>query len=112
MTDQQAIAHHIEALDSNRVKALVLDWLSGTSGSLSDFERLLDSEPRNKDVAALEYGQIDETLAFQSMTDAEMVESSLQVLDEYKRTGNGVLHERVCEWLDSLGTDQPRSCPE
>lgn len=112
MTAQQAIAHHVEALDSERVKALVLDWLSETSGSLSDFERLLDSEPRNADTAALEYGQIDKKLAFQPMTDAEMVESSLQVLDEYKLTGNGVSHERVREWLDSLGTDQPHSCPK
>ena len=113
MTNQQAIAHHVEALDSERVKALVLDWLSGTSGSLSDFERLLDSEPRNNvDAAALEYGQIEKTLTFQPMTEAEMVESSLQVLDEYKRTGNKVSHEQVREWLDSLGTDQPRSCPK
>lgn len=111
MTDQQVIAHHVEALDSERVKALVLDWLSGTSGSLSDFERLLSSEPRNVDVAAIEYGQIDEALAFQPMTDAEMVESSLQVLDEYKLTGNRILHERVREWLDILGTDRSHSCP-
>ncbi len=41
-----------------------------------------------------------------------MVEGSLQVLEEYKRTGNGISHEQVREWLDSLGTDQPRSCPK
>jgi hypothetical protein len=106
MTHQQTIAHHIEALDSERVKALVLDWLSKTSGSLSDFERLLESEPQN---AALEYGQLDETLTFQPMTDVEMVESSLHVLEEYKRTGNAVSHEQFSEWLDGLGTDQPHS---
>jgi hypothetical protein len=109
MTHQQAMADHIEALDSGRVKALVLDWLSKTSGSLSDFERLLESEPQNADLAALEYGQLDETLTFQPMTDAEMVESSLHVLEEYKRTGNGVSHERFSEWLDGLETDQPYS---
>ncbi len=97
MTDQQAIASNVEALDSERVKAVVLDWLSRTRGSLSDFERLLESEPRNADAVALEYGQFDETLAFQVMTEAEMVESSLQVLEEYKRTGNGVPHEQVRE---------------
>jgi len=112
MTDQQAIANNVKALDSERVKALVLDWLSGTSGSLSDFEHLLESEPRNKDADALEYGEIDETLFFQPMTDAEMVKSSLLVLEAYKRAGNGVSHERVKEWLDSLGTEQPRSCPK
>ena len=112
MTDQQAIANHVKALDSERVKALVLNWLSGTSGSLSDFERLLTSELHSTDVAALEYGRLDETLVFHPMTEAEMVESSLQVLEEYKRTGNGVSHERVREWLDSLGSEQPRSCPK
>jgi len=112
MTDQQAIANHVKALDSERVKSLVLDWLSGTSGSLSDFERLLTSEPHSADAADLEYGRLDETLVFHPMTEAEMVESSLQVLEEHKRTGNGVSHERVCEWLDSLGSEQPRSCPK
>ncbi|GAQ00191.1 hypothetical protein [Leptolyngbya sp. NIES-2104] len=110
MTDQHAIAHQVEELDSERVKALVLDWLSETSGSLSDFERLLGGEPRQE--TALEYGQLDEALSFHQMTNAEMVESSLQVLAEYKRKRNGVSHERVRDWLDSLGSDQPRSCPK
>jgi hypothetical protein len=109
MTHQQAIAHYIEALDSERVKALVLDWLSRTSGSLSDFEQLLESEPQSADAAVLEYGQLDETLTFQPMTEAEMVESSLHVLEEYKRIRTGVSHERVSEWFDSLGSDQPRA---
>lgn len=112
MTDQHAIANHVETLESERVKALVLNWLSRTSGSLSDFERLLESEFGSHDAAVLEYGQIDETLAFQPMSDSDMVEGSLQVLEEYKQTGNGISHERVREWLDSLGTDQPRSCPK
>ncbi|MBV8884198.1 MAG: hypothetical protein JO235_09410 [Chroococcidiopsidaceae cyanobacterium CP_BM_RX_35] len=112
MTDQQAITNHVKALDSERVKALVLDWLSGTSGSLSDFEQLVASEPQGAEAAALEYGRLDEKLVFQPMSEAEMVESSLQVLEEYKRTGNGVSHERVREWLDSLGSEQPRSCPK
>ncbi len=112
MSDQQAIANSVEALDSERVKAIVLAWLSKTSGSLSDFEHLLESEPRNTDEAALEYGQLDETLILQPMTDREMVESSLRVLEEYKGTGKGVSHKRVREWLDSLGTDQPLSCPK
>ena len=112
MTDQYAISNHVETLESEQVKALVLNWLSRTDGSLSDFERLLESEFRSFDTAVLECGQIDETLAFQPMSDSHKIESSLQVLEEYKRTGNGIAHERVREWLDSLGTDQPRSCPK
>lgn len=112
MTDQYAIANYIETLESEQVKALVLNWLSMTDGSLSDFERLLASEFQSPDPAVLEYGQIDETLAFQPMSNSRKIESSLQVLEEYKQAGNGIAHERVREWLDSLGTDQPRSCPK
>jgi len=86
-----------------------LDWLSETSGSLSDFERLLSAEIRQE--TALEYGQLDEALSFHQMTDAEMVESSLQVLAQHNRTCKGISHERVRNWLDSLGSSQPHSCP-
>jgi len=58
MTDQHAIANHVETLESEQVKALVLNWLSATSGSLSDFERLLEGEFRSPD-AVMEQGQID-----------------------------------------------------
>lgn len=59
MTAQQAIANHVKALDSERVKALVLEWLSRTSGSLSDFEPLLTSEPQSAEAAVLESGRLD-----------------------------------------------------
>ncbi|WP_197484948.1 hypothetical protein [Phormidesmis priestleyi] len=61
MTDQHAIANHVETLESEQVKALVLNWLSRTNGSLSDFERLLESEFPSPD-AVMEQGQIDEKL--------------------------------------------------
>lgn len=71
MTDPHAIVQQVEALDSERVKTLVLDWLSGTSESLNDFERLLESHSHNTN-AALEYGQIDETLAFHPIKRCEI----------------------------------------
>lgn len=113
MTDRRTITNQVQTLTSDRVKALVLDWLSETSGSLDDFEHLLEDEFRSPNAAALnaaalEYGQIDEALTFQPMTELEMVESSLQVLEDYKKTGNGVSHEQVRKWLDSLGTDHLR----
>lgn len=104
MTDQYAIVHQVEELDSEQVKAFILNWLLETSGSLSDFERLLSRESHHQ--VALEYGQLDEALSFQQMTDAEMTESSLQVLAEYERTHKGISHERVRDWLDAYKDDR------
>jgi hypothetical protein len=91
------IANQIQALDSHQVKALVLSWLTDTGGSLQDFESLLQAEY---------------PLSDQPQTEAEMIEKSLQALEEYQRTGTGISHDRVREWLDSLGTDQPLPCPK
>jgi hypothetical protein len=50
------------------------------------------------------YGDLDENLTFQPLEEAEMIAKSLQVLEDYKRTRQGISNERVQEWLDSLGT--------
>jgi hypothetical protein len=44
MTDRHQITSHVQLLESDRVKAIVLDWLAGTSGSLDDFEQLLEAD--------------------------------------------------------------------
>ena len=112
MTDRHQIANHVQGLDSEQVKALVLDWLAQTDGSLSDFEYLLTAEYAATDEDEAVYGNRDEQGTFQPLTEAEMAAKSLQVLEEYKRTRKGVPHERVREWLDSIGTDNPLPCPK
>jgi hypothetical protein len=93
------------------VKAIVLEWLEGTEGSLDEFEQLLEAGSVGMDADELLYGELDEHRTFQPLTEAEMAMKSLQVLEDYKRTRNGVSHERVQEWLDSFGTDNPLPCP-
>jgi hypothetical protein len=111
MTDRHQITSHVQLLESDRVKALVLDWLAGTSGSLADFEQLLEADYAVTDAEELSYGELDAHGMFQPLTEAEMAAKSLQVLEEYKRTREGVPHEQVGEWLDSIGTDNPLPCP-
>jgi hypothetical protein len=112
MTDiRQQIANHLRRLEGERVKALVLDWLAETDGSLTDFERLIEAETGEADVKTLTYGELNEGLNFHSLTEAEMIEKSLEALDEYRRTGNGISHEHMREWVDSLGTDREFPCP-
>jgi hypothetical protein len=111
MSDRHQLANHIQALEGDHVKAIVLEWLEGTEGSLDEFEQLLEAGSVGTDADELLYGELDEHRTFQPLTEAEMAMKSLQVLEDYKRTRNGVSHERVQEWLDSFGTDNPLPCP-
>jgi hypothetical protein len=48
-----------------------------------------------------------EMLRLKPMPEREMVEKSLEVLEEYQLTTKSISHHQVKDWLDSLGTDQP-----
>lgn len=112
MTDiKQQILSHLEALPPEQVKTLLFNWLSSSEGDLEDFERLLTNQPEQIIDEPLQFGEINEALNFQPLTEAEMVEKSLSSLEAYRRKGSGVSHERVREWVKSLGTDEERSCP-
>ncbi|MFM2431601.1 MAG: hypothetical protein RLZZ511_2814 [Cyanobacteriota bacterium] len=104
MTKSQLL-DQIQAMEGHDVKALVLEWLTGTDGRLEDLEQMLDGDE-------VVYGEINEEGRFQSLTETEMVAQSLQVLEEYKRDRDGVSHDRVSEWLDSIGTEHPLPCPK
>lgn len=73
--------------------------------------KLMTNQPEEITEEGFEFGEIDEALNFQPLTEAEMVEKSLSSLEAYRRKGSGVLHERVREWVKSLGTDEERLCP-
>jgi hypothetical protein len=104
MTKSQLL-NQIQAMAGHDVKALVLEWLMGTDGRLEDLEQMLDGEE-------IEYGAIDEQGNFQPLTEAERAAQSLQVLEDYKRDRDGVSHEIVSEWLDSIGSENPLPCPK
>ncbi|BAZ11929.1 hypothetical protein NIES4071_37570 [Calothrix sp. NIES-4071] len=71
----------------------------------------MTNQPKHITEEAFEFGEIDEALNFQPLTEAEMVEKSLSSFEAYRRKGSRVSHERVCEWADSLGTYEERPCP-
>lgn len=110
--DRQQIASHVQELGGEQVKALVLDWLSVTDASLLDFERLLETEYMHpSDTEESVYGELDQNLNFHPLTEEQMIQASLDALEEYRKIGGGVSHDRVREWADSLGTDSEISCP-
>jgi CRISPR/Cas system CSM-associated protein Csm2 small subunit len=113
MVNRQQLANQIQALNGDQVKALVLDWLMDTEGRIDDFsellEEILEAVNHSEHQSNVVYGDLDESLTFQPLSAAEMVARSLTVLDEYKRTRQGIPQEQVQEWLDEelrKGIDQ------
>ena len=84
---RQQILEHIEALPAEQVKTLLLVWLTSSSGNLENFEQLLTNQPNQAIEESLEYGEIDSSLNFQPLTEAEMVEQSKLALEAYLRKG-------------------------
>jgi hypothetical protein len=105
INNRQKIANHVQELDGEHLKALVLDWLTVTDASLQDFERLLSTESTPAQPESEAYGELDRTLNFHPLTETQMIHQSLEALEEYRLTGNGISHEQVREWADNLGKD-------
>ena len=110
---KQQIVSHIQTLESDQVKSLVLNWLvQSEEGNLEDLERILETQYGMIHENAIVYGKLNEEPTFQPMTEGEMVAKSLEVLEEYQRNPKSISHHQVRDWLDSLGTDQPLPCPK
>jgi hypothetical protein len=116
MVNRQQLANQVQALNGDQVKALVLGWLLDTEGRVDDFgellEETLEAEHPLSEESNIVYGDLDENLTFQPLGEDEMIAKSLQVLEDYKRTRQGISNERAQEWLDSLGTENPLPCPK
>lgn len=93
--DWQQIADHVRELEGEQVKALVLHWLASTDGSLTEFKRLLQVEYTTDE--EIIYGEFDAVLNFQPLAEEQMIHQSLEALEEYRHTGNGIAHTRVQE---------------
>jgi hypothetical protein len=110
-SSKQQIVRHIQALESDQVKSLVLNWLTQVEeNDLIEFEQLLDSQVADR--GAIAGDELDETFGSQPLTEEAMVEESIRVLEDYQRNPQGIPHNQVREWLDSLGTDHPSPCPK
>jgi hypothetical protein len=108
MTSKAQIIEHVQTLASHQVKELVLEWLAGTETNLDEFERLLDTDyPSDLDS---DYGELNHEGNFQPLTESQMGAKSLDVLESYQRTRDGIPHEQVQEWLDGIASGNSRSC--
>jgi hypothetical protein len=108
---RQQMTNHIDSLSGEQVKSLVLSWLSETGGTLSDFESLLDLKSDDQSIA-IEFGQLNDLGEFQPLTENEQIQKSLETFAEYRLNRNGISHDRVSHWLESIGTDRELPCPQ
>jgi hypothetical protein len=109
MTKSQLL-NQIQSMAGHDVKTLVLEWLRGTDGRLEDLEQMLDGG--EVEYGEVEYGEVDDQGNFQPLTEAAMAAQSLRVLEDYKQNRDGVPHELVSEWLDSIGSENLLPCPK
>ena len=110
MTDiRQRIEQHISELPAPEVKALVLEWIRTSDKSFTDFERQFLDASRDNDA---EYGELDESLSFMPLTEAEQIQKSREALADYQRTGQGIPQSQMQQWADSLGTPTEQPCPK
>jgi hypothetical protein len=96
----QQLCAQIQAMSSDRVKDLVLSWLTHTNGNLSDLERLIaENADRPQEY---QWGEIKNTNQFSPLTEAETIARSLEVLQDYQANKRGISHDRIKQWADSL----------
>lgn len=120
MTDiRQQITIQLEAYHTlEALKAAVQDWVSASDGSLDAFEKALAAHrdddadfPGVGDAENWEWGEIDQSLQFTSLIEQEMIQKSLEALEGYRRTGQGIPHDQMKAWVATLGTDRKFPCP-
>jgi hypothetical protein len=114
MTDiRHQIAAQLNAYSNlQALKAAVWEWLDTSDGNLADLEKVLESH-RNDDskLNDAEFEQLrKQGLAFEA--DEETREDDFRRLERYRATYYGVSHEKVAEWLSSIGTDHELPCPK
>jgi hypothetical protein len=48
----------------------------------------------------------------EALTDEQMRQEDEQRIARYRATGYGISHDRVAEWLDTIGTENELPCPQ
>jgi putative addiction module CopG family antidote len=72
--------------------------------------RLLERQGQQDAVSDRSFGDLDDHLNFVPLTEAEMIQKSLDVLASYQQ--DAIPHDQVKAWVKSLGTDHATSCPQ
>jgi hypothetical protein len=110
MTDiRQHIAEQLVAYHSlGALKAAIQDWLA-SDGSFDAFDAALEAHHAQPD--SYQWGEIDDRQEFVLLSEQQMVQKSLEALEQHRRTGIGFTHEQVEEWAVRLGTERESACP-
>jgi hypothetical protein len=95
----QQLQSQVQAMSGDRLKQVVLSWLASEERTIDEFEQLVENS------GDYEWGKIDENQQFQPMTEDEMVAESLAAWAEYQKNPEGVPHDLVKRWAESLGQD-------
>ncbi|PSR13216.1 hypothetical protein C8255_25590 [filamentous cyanobacterium CCP3] len=72
--------------------------------------QLLDHQDEQLADGDITYGALDGDRQFLPLTEAEMAQQSLAVLATYEH--DGIPHDQVESWANSLGTDDEQPCPQ
>jgi hypothetical protein len=107
---RQELATYLQDLPAEKVKTAVIKWLGTGTEDIADLRQNLSLEIESNEPQMI-YGSIDSNLNFSPLTEEEMISQSLEALNEYQQSGQGVSQQAMSEWADSLGTDDELSCP-
>ena len=106
MTDiRKQLSKHADALPGDVFKAVFLEWLKTSDGSLVALDKALAEQ-------ALQYGEFDENLNFVPLSEEQMAQRSQAAIRNFEKTGHSISHAAVGQWIESLRTDNPQSCPK
>ncbi|MDY6781691.1 MAG: hypothetical protein SW833_03910 [Cyanobacteriota bacterium] len=99
---KQKIAGYLNVLSGEQLKAVLRAWLERTDEVPLSLQQAL----------AQPFDEEDDGSPFPEMTEEQILEDNERRWEEYQRTGRAIDHDKVVEWLDSIGTKCELPCPK
>ena len=79
---------------------------------MSQSIELLQSQIKSMSSDRNQSSELDDFQLTQLMSDEEMISASLAILADYRQNPEGITHDAVKKWSDSLGGDNELPCPQ
>lgn len=109
---KQQIRKKLDRLSDHQQASALRSWVAQSNNSLEALAEILETQPVEKiALDDLEFGTLDDDLNFSPLTEGEMIQQSLVVLEGYRRDRYAVRQEQVEAWVASLGTGNEIPCP-
>lgn len=109
---KQQIRKNLDRLSDRQQASALRSWVAQPDTSLEALAEILETQPTEEfALDDLEFGTLDDDLNFSPLTEAEMIQQSLAILEDYKRDRRAISHEQVEAWVASLGTGNEIPCP-